>query len=119
MGKQLTVKSKGGRGGARRSRARQSTTALLLRLRRTEHLLMALLSPQNVRWLTDTRIKAMLQDVIDGWAGNNGEEIRIPQTGSVDGQGEGNDAARSGPARIWKRASGKPPQAEPPQGEEE
>lgn len=95
MGTVLTVKSKGGRGGARRSRARQSTTALLLRLRRTEHLLLSLLEPESVRWLTDTRIKAMLRDIRDGLGGHNdGEEVQVLDQGSDDGQGQRNHATR-------------------------
>ena len=81
----LTVPSKGGRGGARRSRARQSSIALLGRLRRLETLVLTMLSPQDVRHVTDSDVKAMLQAIGDAHRGYiSGEEVQVPHVGSTD-----------------------------------
>ncbi len=82
-----TVRSQGGRGGARRSRARQTTSALLGRLRRLELLVITLLSPSSVSHLTDKHVRAMIDSILDAHRGyTEGEEVEVLHEGPVEGQ---------------------------------
>ena len=87
----VTVQSQGGRGGARRSRAQQTTSALLGRLRRLELLVISIISPRDVSHLTDRHIQALIASILDAHRGyDEGEEVQVPRQGPADGQGERN-----------------------------
>lgn len=88
----LSVKSRGGRGGERRRRSEQASLAILTRLRRLEYLLLTLLDPPAVRWVTDTILQNMLEVIKDGHRGDNTREaVQILDKGPDVGQGEGDD----------------------------
>ncbi len=89
--RKLSVESMGGRGGERRRRSKRAELASLGRLRRLEVLIVTLLYPQKVRWVTDPQVKAMIEAIIDGWGGHPREAVQVLDEGPDDGQGEGDD----------------------------
>ncbi len=107
MRKQLSVKSAGGRGGERRRRSLQASLAVLGRLRRLEAMVVSLLSPAQVRWVTDAQLKSMIQSILDGWGGNPREAVQVLDQGSDVGQGKRN-------AGIDRRPESRRERSQPP-----
>lgn len=91
--KRVTLPGRQREGRPRRGRPqRLQVAALIARLRRAELALVALLAPERIRGMRfdlDQLVKDVLELRNDAGGEDNGEAVRVPHEGAVDGEAEG------------------------------